>query len=1129
MVADYYVNVNGRQVLYSSLDANLRQKLDQSGVTQTETARQAIDTVQPTQQQFYEQDYHMIDQKGEVVSVPGRYAERVGIRYQPPEEKKTTARERIAAKKKKKREEGKYFKEGSEEKTFSELDPAVKYQALKSVHPVELARQGILAPSENLFFRSKVVEEGKEGKRRVTTGHVKKLESNVKSYLLTGNIEGLNSYLREIAEREGPRAAKKEQSELIRMGIKHTSLELERQQGGAVGSDSKELRAKKEAKQRKSARVLAQGQKELAEARYGPLIRGEVGATFDERFPTTFTEYHGPQKPLWEVEGKTFTTREEAEKYAKSQQQESTVPIFLLPTPVSAPPEAEKSELKKSIESAYQFLETKSRDPKIKQDTEGSAIAVELGKTGLQIGAGILNLAESVDISVGRGYQKLRGVQEPQQQIQPISFPSRTADAIPISAIFEKGPTKEAAQQMFSESKQYIDTYGFKPYVAGISTNLIGGGGLVKGGVTLVTKTAGKVPLRIKAPVKSFFETKTIPTIQPKGVKVYPEIKSQVTLTPKQVEQAQGIMRRITTRRELAEKLYQPTILEKVKQTPLTASQKQVRIVAKKPTTVQSDRLYKPRGRNEGGFDDLLERGKTVDFKETKVPLGTAETRLPKPVKTDYSDQKFREFMNVAESGFERTPVKLGSSAVKKIKPQRQPDYAVASSDFVDFMKGVESTPRKYTKIVGEIKLSKDFIPNKYGPIENIANKPKPPVEIDPFYKNKMPLKRLGGKNVKRKSDIDKLLGEGELIGPIKETKVSLGKGTGFATKTKGQKDLIDFVSKLKGTKPRKAKTKFSDELPKGYKEIRGAGGSITLQKTEQIIKPQTIIKQQQKTEKLLKKKPKTPVGITWTAKQDTKLIPKPTSRPPVILLKPIQKQKKKQKAKLSVLYSPVIVESMLLSKDRPKLESRSKTKLKTGLSYEIYTPKLQEKQKLSSLLSTKPAVKQKAVLKQKPLLKEKQKEIYLVSPRPKLATKQTPRLKTRTPQRGVPKIPQRLITKQPDITITRQTTDTPPPPRPPVLLTPKPFDIKPKKKKKKKDKAGDDTELFLGSAYESSVLGFRSKKFDITYNKKSITRLLGEERKKFKRSEFTARGKSSISKGKAIKLKDRYSKVSLL
>lgn len=102
MVTDYYVNVNGKKVLYSTLDSNLKKSLDQQGITETEAARQNIDTSKSYEQQikdYYERD-HVVKQGSKEVSVPGRYAEQFGIAKPDREATRKAIQEKERAEKK---------------------------------------------------------------------------------------------------------------------------------------------------------------------------------------------------------------------------------------------------------------------------------------------------------------------------------------------------------------------------------------------------------------------------------------------------------------------------------------------------------------------------------------------------------------------------------------------------------------------------------------------------------------------------------------------------------------------------------------------------------------------------------------------------------------------------------------------------------------------------------------------------------------------------------------------------------------------------------------------------------------------------------------------------------------------
>jgi hypothetical protein len=284
MAGDFYVNVSGKKVLASTLDPALQQKLAESGVAETEASRQNIDTVDrttPEYREFVSRD-HVVQERrtGKTVSVPGRFAEAYGIEPPKPKKVKKKSKKKQLEEKKKEAEENIRFNIGGETKELSELSPREQKAALRSIHPLALAKSGILAPSESIHFKTKKKSGGGFGKAdvHVTSVHSPTLEKNFKNYILTGNIGGINAYLAEIAQTKGPRAASKERTRLEKMGVEGINLEFSRQ-GEAVGRRKSEK--KSEAALQKSSRILATGQKELVGEKYGGLIG--TGATFDER------------------------------------------------------------------------------------------------------------------------------------------------------------------------------------------------------------------------------------------------------------------------------------------------------------------------------------------------------------------------------------------------------------------------------------------------------------------------------------------------------------------------------------------------------------------------------------------------------------------------------------------------------------------------------------------------------------------------------------------------------------------------------------------------------------------------------------------------------------------------------
>jgi hypothetical protein len=474
-----YVNLNGKKTAVSDLPSNIQKQLQkQSHIESSQVNTQQ--TFVQQQKQFFEQDHIVRDQKGREVSVPGRFAEKAGIKA--PDRKKI----RDARRKKEKEEERREKEEEDRKlkvkvhggkdkgvKEFRELSPKLQRDVLRSVHPISLAvDHGILAPSDSIHFmsREKAKATRTKSKKVSRAVHNPVLESSFKTFLTTGNTAALNSYLAEIQRTQGARAAFKEREMLINKGILHTSLEGARQSGG---TGDRPIRVGKEAEARRSAQILKTGQKTLHQQMFGEPVVGTLGSTFDQRFPTVLVpaEGHpdfvgapreGTAPPLtetkYQVGERTFDTQEEAQKYANLTAKTEVVPMFLLPHVPTGTEGGEKSQFKQDVESAYDFLDIKSEDPNIQRDTEGSAIAVEFGKAGLHLGGGILNLAERFDTSFGKGAKELKGFQGAYQPVQPISFSSSSADAIPTNVLIDKSSKGEVRSEIVSLNNTLTST-----------------------------------------------------------------------------------------------------------------------------------------------------------------------------------------------------------------------------------------------------------------------------------------------------------------------------------------------------------------------------------------------------------------------------------------------------------------------------------------------------------------------------------------------------------------------------------------------------------------------------------------------------------------------------------------------
>ena len=87
-----------------------------------------------------------------------------------------------------------------------------------------------------------------------------------------------------------------------------------------------------------------------------------------------------------------------------------------------------------------------------------------------------------------------------------------------------------------------------------------------------------------------------------------------------------------------------------------------------------------------------------------------------------------------ARNDIVKTLLYTSKSFLKDIKKQtRQPNYERAASDFADFQKSLEPKPQRYSNIVGTIKFSEGFIPNK-NPTK-VTKKPDTDVKEEPLFK----------------------------------------------------------------------------------------------------------------------------------------------------------------------------------------------------------------------------------------------------------------------------------------------------------------------------------------------------------------------------------------------------------
>jgi hypothetical protein len=116
----------------------------------------------------------------------------------------------------------------------------------------------------------------------------------------------------------------------------------------------------------------------------------------------------------------------------------------------------------------------------------------------------------------------------------------------------------------------------------------------------------------------------------------------------------------------------------------------------------------------------------------------------PNPVEADpyYSPEKID--LNLKGSDYMESPkppiLDLQSKSFLKDIKKNTPNYERAASDFVDFQKSLDLKPQKYSNIVGIIKFSEGFIPNK-NPTK-VIKKPDTNVKEDILFKPDKPNKK---------------------------------------------------------------------------------------------------------------------------------------------------------------------------------------------------------------------------------------------------------------------------------------------------------------------------------------------------------------------------------------------------
>ena len=551
-----------------------------------------------------------------------------------------------------------------------------------------------------------------------------------------------------------------------------------------------------------------------------------------------------------------------------------------------------------------------------------------------------------------------------------------------------------------------------------------------------------------------------------------------------------------------------------------------------------------PKGTKPVEIDPFMKTGK-VDLDRLGSTVGSdiekkrwsllSKSSQPRKIKRKVTDP-FKD--DTALARFDITKITLGKGIKKLPVKTHNPNYITASSDFVDFQKSLIPKSSKYDNIVGKIKLSKDFIPNKY-PNRIRKNYPKgtKPVEIDPFMKT-------------GKVDLDRL---GSTVGSDIEKK---------------RWSLLS-----KSSQPRKIKRKVTDPF-KDDTALAGITNTKVKGGTSAVVSSKQNLVLIQKTKKISKKKLQTnqnPTAIPrdFTITKIDKIKTPKSSNSPILVPLISHKEKKKKSVKktmtnnqstIQISYPTRLATRSAVTKSRivkktitnnqstiqishpTRLATRSavtKSRIvKSTSSNLLFTKqKTRQKYKQSVRQSTKQILRQpqKQLLKQpqKQLLKQPQKQLLkqpqkqLLKQPQKQLLKQPQKQLLKQPQKQLLKQPQKQLLKQPQKQLLKQPLRPPPKrplklPRPPrnttkfpILIRKPPGIILPgftfdgvRKSNRRKRKDGRIFE-FVGNSRSDNMIGIFDRD-EVTYGKKNIAKIQKSDRAFIKKSNQKTKSKKS-------------------
>ena len=241
----------------------------------------------------------------------------------------------------------------------------------------------------------------------------------------------------------------------------------------------------------------------------------------------------------------------------------------------------------------------------------------EIVRSGLGTVAMIVNVSEQyVDPFV----QKSLGLKQTITP-KPIELKSDVSGTVILPYQFEKNRFDYSSKEWASRQAQFIEKKGVPAYVLGVGFDYLGLAGtpsLIRGGLKAIPKLGSKLSAPVRKEAGKILEKKISFMLDSGKQKIFSyDIPYSPTKRPNEIDVS-----------DFGERIGPSTSLTKK---PVAAKQSDVIIpIPKKEKPVSLDPFYKPRGRREGGFEDI--------YSDKGEVIGPHSLLSQKPVAAKQSD-----------------------------------------------------------------------------------------------------------------------------------------------------------------------------------------------------------------------------------------------------------------------------------------------------------------------------------------------------------------------------------------------------------------------------------------------------------------------------------------------------------